>query len=231
LSRKAVIPKYGFSVDVVQLDTFAIEHGAATEVSLQRDLSIAISEFAPKSRLIANKKVWTSYGIKRLIEKEWDRRTYRKCTKHNFFKSWKREDSPADIHKCCDKMVSGEFIIPQFGFVTNREEPKRPTSRTSRLFSTRPYFLHTHGQSPDSLDFGPIKLTKASPGLMVVLCEGRRGLGFYICEQCGAGSLKREAKHKTPYDESCQGTLTQVSLGHEFTTDVVQLQFVDRAMG
>ena len=231
LSRKAVIPKYGFPVDVVQLDTLAIEQATATEILLQRDLSIAISEFAPTNRLIANKKVWTSYGIKKLIDKEWDRRIYRKCTKHNFFKSWKRGDPPTDIHKCCDKMVPGEFIIPQFGFVTNRQEPKRPTGRTSRLFSTRPYFLHTHGQSPDSLDFGSIKLTKASPGLMVVLCEGRRGLGFYICEQCGAGSLKREAQHKTPYGESCQGTLTQVSLGHEFTTDVVQLQFADRAMG
>ena len=230
LSRKAVIPKYGFPVDVVQLDTFAIEHGAATEVSLQRDLSIAISEFAPKNRLIANKNVWTSYGIKRLIDKEWDRRTYRKCNKHNFFESWQRGNIPTDIQKCCDKMVSGEFIIPQFGFVTNREEPKRPTGRTSRLFSTRPYFLHTHEQSPGSLDFGSIKLTKASPGVMVVLCEGQRGHGFYICEKCGAGSLKRDAQHKTPYGEQCQGTLTQVSLGHEFTTDVVQLQFADRPM-
>ena len=46
LSRKAVIPKYGFPVDVVELDT---QHtNEASDVSLQRDLGIAISEFAHK---------------------------------------------------------------------------------------------------------------------------------------------------------------------------------------
>jgi hypothetical protein len=62
LSRKAVIPKYGFPVDVVELDTQRTQQSQeAFEVSLQRDLSIAISEFAPTSKLVANKKEWTSY--------------------------------------------------------------------------------------------------------------------------------------------------------------------------
>ncbi|MEM3402609.1 MAG: helicase-related protein, partial [Candidatus Hadarchaeales archaeon] len=65
LSRKAVIPKYGFPVDVVELDTQRTQQNQeAFEVLLQRDLSIAISEFAPTSKLVANKKVWTSYGLK-----------------------------------------------------------------------------------------------------------------------------------------------------------------------
>ena len=50
LSRKAVIPKYGFPVDVVELDTQRTQQSQESfEVSLQRDLSIAISEFAPTS--------------------------------------------------------------------------------------------------------------------------------------------------------------------------------------
>jgi len=61
---------------------------------------------------------------------------------------------------------------------------------------------------------------------MVVLCEGRRGEGFYICSACGAGFRKCEkTPHKTPYGQDCRGALEQVSLGHEFVTDVVQLQF------
>jgi hypothetical protein len=71
LSRKAVIPKYGFPVDVVELDTQrTLQSHEAFEVSLQRDLSIAISEFAPTSRLVANKKEWTSYGLKKVAERE-----------------------------------------------------------------------------------------------------------------------------------------------------------------
>jgi hypothetical protein len=61
---------------------------------------------------------------------------------------------------------------------------------------------------------------------MVVLCEGRRGRGFYICSHCGAGFRERKNQHETPYGENCFGTLKQVSLGHEFVTDVLRLQFL-----
>jgi hypothetical protein len=71
-----------------------------------------------------------------------------------------------------------------------------------------------------------ISVTKASPGLMVVLCEGRRGAGFYICGLCGAGfRTNQRPPHKTPQGQDCRGTLDNVSLGHEFVTDVLQLQF------
>jgi hypothetical protein len=61
---------------------------------------------------------------------------------------------------------------------------------------------------------------------MVVLCEGRKGKGFYICGQCGAGFREPRNQHETPYGEDCTGTLENVSLGHEFVTDVLQIQFL-----
>lgn len=94
LSRNVVIPKYGFPVDVVELDTQRTQQGQETfQVSLQRDLSIAISEFAPTAKLIANKKVWASYGLKRVAEKEWDRWWYARGAIHNRFerKPWGAE--------------------------------------------------------------------------------------------------------------------------------------------
>ena len=66
---------------------------------------------------------------------------------------------------------------------------------------------------------------------MVVLCEGRRGRGFRICRSCGAGfkeiNKKLMKKHQSPLGLDCTGQLTgQVSLGHEFATDVIRLKFV-----
>jgi len=75
------------------------------------------------------------------------------------------------------------------------------------------------------LDFGVVKLTKTSPGQMVVLCEGRKGEGFYICGACGVGFRDRIRSHKNPYGESCSGTLDNMSLGHEFVTDVLKILF------
>jgi hypothetical protein len=229
LSRKAVIPKYGFPVDVVELDTQRIQKNEeAFEVLLQRDLSIAISEFAPSSKLVANKKVWTSYGLKKVAEKEWPRKLYKRCIRHNVIIQWEPGQAEPES-PCGDRLTVYEYVIPRFGFVTDRNKPEEPKSRPPRVFTTRPYFAGSLGFDPGSITIHPnspiITMKKASPGLMVVLCEGRRGEGFYICSTCGAGFRKRQNRHITPYGQDCNGTLKQVSLGHEFITDVLQLQF------
>lgn len=225
-SRKAVIPKYGFPVDVVELDPHRTQQTSESlEVLLQRDLSIAIAEFAPTSKLIANKKEWASYGLKKVAGKEWPCKFYRRCSQHNLFFSW----SPGEVEpseKCCRSVIDGEYFVPQFGFVTNRQKPKEPKGRSPRVFTTRPYFINMTEPEPGDLNFGGIRLTRASSGLMVVLCEGRRGSGFYICGRCGAGFRECKNQHETPYGESCSGTLKQVSLGHEFVTDVLRMQFL-----
>ncbi|HWP47353.1 MAG TPA: DEAD/DEAH box helicase [Candidatus Limnocylindrales bacterium] len=227
LSRKAVIPKYGFPVDVVELDTQSIQHGEAKEISLQRDLAIAVSEFAPTSKLIANKKIWTSYGLKRVAGQEWDRWWYARCPIHNRFerKPWRDEKRLPSFNKCCAHMFPAQYLDPRFGFVTNREKPEEPKRRPDKVFTTRPYFAGFKDKEGNPINFGSIRLTTATPGYLVVLCEGRRGRGFYICERCGAGFQQPKKKHETSYGSECSGTLVQVSLGHEFVTDVLQLQF------
>ena len=224
LSRKVVIPKYGFPVDVVELDTQRTKHSQESmEISLQRDLSIAIAEFAPTSKLVANKKERTSYGLKRVAGKEWERWYY--CLTHQkFIKKEKLEQNPSET--CCMNLKDREFIIPKFGFLTDLNKPKVPKGRSPRVFTTRPYFVGLTGVDPVEIDFSGIRLTESSPGQMVVLCEGRKGRGFYICAQCGAGFRELKNQHKTPYGENCSGTLEHVSLGHEFVTDVLQLRFL-----
>lgn len=81
-----------------------------------------------------------------------------------------------------------------------------------------------HQVAPTERDAGG-KRDKASPGLMVVLCEGRRGEGFFLCGACGAGFRSRQSRHRTPQGQDCRGTLDRVSLGHKFVTDVLQLRF------
>jgi len=234
LSRKAVIPKYGFPVDVVELDTQRVRNSAAAfEVSLQRDLSIAIAEFAPTSQLVANKKLWSSYGLKKVAEREWPRRLYKKCAEHQMFWQWNQgEEEPPT--SCGHTLPVHEYVVPIFGFVTNRDDkPGDPAARPSRVFSTRPYFVRPLNDQQQELKFPApsplLVMQRASPGVMVVLCEGRRGEGFFVCSSCGAGFRKRPADHKTPYGSPCSGMFSSVSLGHEFVTDVLRLQFLPKA--
>lgn len=116
-------------------------------------------------------------------------------------------------------------MIPQFGFVTSLfEKPKEPQGRARRLYTTRPFFPGYDSQ-PETRTVLGVRTTRATPGTLVVLCEGRNGGGFYICRSCGAHSTERGAKHKSPNGTECSGTLERLSLGHELVTDTMRLQF------
>ncbi len=225
-SRKAVIPKYGFPVDVVELDlqrSRTNQTRESSEVSLQRDLSIAVAEFAPGSKLVANKKLWTSYGLKRVAEREWEWREYFKCSQHGTFVSWKRGEPPPQT-PCCDSAHRAMYVDPLFGFIAERKPPKDPISRPGRVYTTRPYFLESHGD-PEPIEItGIAEVRKAALGKLVVLCEGRKGQGFLICATCGAG-VQREGEHRTPLGRPCHGQTQRVALGHEFVTDVLRIRF------
>ena len=216
LSRKAVIPKYGFPVDVVELEVHSTD-GQSTGVALQRDLSQAIAEYAPGGKVVANKLEWESCGVKAVAGKAWPVRHYRYNDARNFTQ-WNEGDGkgPPDERK---------YLIPEFGFVAPMfKKPSEPQGRARRLYTTRPFFRGFEAQ-PEVKFIGGVQVTRAVPGVLVILCEGRDRAGFYICRACGRHMAKPQANHKSPSDSDCMGTLERFSLGHELATDVLRLQF------
>ena len=238
LSRHAVIPKYGFPVDVVELDLQGTANSEAASVRLQRDLSIAIAEFAPGSKVVANKKEWGAVALKRVPDREFERYRYRECPTHGYFAAWpappsdRSEDrsavtQPPELGCNCKDAIEGQFIIPRFGFVGDGRHPKEPKRKPVRLFTTRPRFLGLKEDAGDTFETrGPIRVHRACPGRMVVLCEGYRGQGFYICPACGAGFSHRSdgtGGHTKADGSVCRRQPELLSLGHRFETDVVRL--------
>ncbi len=215
LSRKAAIPKYGFPVDVVELEAgFSNDRGG---VSLQRDLAQAIAEYAPGGKVVANKVEWESCGIKVVTGRAWPVRHYKYTDAHGF-EQWPEDDST--VPKGARK-----YLVPEYGFVTPLfKRPSEPHGRTQRLYTTRPFF-QGFGHEPAATILHGVQMTKAMPGTLVILCEGRKRRGFYICRSCGAHMSAAKAKHKSPSDFECPGTLEMFSLGHELVTDVMRLEF------
>ena len=216
LSRKAVIPKYGFPVDVVELDVRSTD-GKSTGVALQRDLSQAIAEYAPGGKVVANKLEWESCGVKAVAGKAWPVRHYRYDDARNFMQRSEGDpEAPPGERK---------YLVPEFGFVAPLfKKPSEPQGRARRLYTTRPFFQGFEAQPESRTMFG-VQVTQAVPGVLVILCEGRNQEGFYICRSCGSHMASPQAGHKSPSDSECSGTLERFSLGHELATDVVRLQF------
>ena len=218
LSRKAVIPKYGFPVDVVELDTRP-QDGNPTGVSLQRDLSQAIAEYAPGGKVVANKFEWESCGVKKIPGKAWPVRYYQYDDARNFIQ-FNEGSAPSS-------MGGRKYLSPVFGFVTPLfKRPKEPRGRARRLYTTRPFFQgFADGTQLETQTILGVQVTRVLPGTLVILCEGRNREGFFICRSCGTHMAGPKGEHKSPSGSACSGTLERFSLGHELVTDVVRLQF------
>ena len=214
LSRKAIIPKYGFPVDVVELDTRPRREDS-NGVSLQRDLSQAIAEYAPGGKVVANKKEWVSVGVKTIPGKQFP------------VKSYSYDDARTFDQSDATDRFTRKYLQPAFGFVTPLfEKPKEPRRRPQRLYTTRPFFPgFPISDPPETEMLGSVRVTQAQPGSLVVLCEGKDRAGFYICQTCGRHMTNPQGAHKTPEESVCTGTLERFSLGHELVTDVVRIRF------
>jgi ATP-dependent helicase YprA (DUF1998 family) len=236
LATNTVIPKYGFPVDVVELVPYS-HIPAAKSIQLERDLRIAISEFAPSSQVVAKGYIWESAGLRVVRDRTWPVYWYAICPDcKQYFQSPVTTDTPPSI-SCggCKKPIARgalhKFITPIFGFVTSREsEPQRPgESRPKREFTTRPYFFAYKDKDPVENEFQigklRIKCRYSSSGELAVICKGKRGIGFWVCSDCGAAFAERPVGvHRKPLGEECTSPVKgPLHFGHTFKTDVLTI--------
>ncbi len=233
LSRNVVIPKYGFPVDVVDLEILS-DASEAKDVSLSRDLTVAIAEYAPSAEVIANKKVWTSRALKFGPERVWPKGRYRRCSVHN---TWDLAPEGEDFQKapcCASGATSRHYLLPLWGFTTDRQLPKNPHEGIERVYASKPFFVGIDDESSwttvlhlPSAD-PVVSAYDVRPGAIMLVSEGKRSQGFYICQECGYADTRiLKKKHKTPYGGTCSGfTASPMSLGHRFTTYVLRLDLM-----
>lgn len=236
LASHGVIPKYGFPVDVVELAILS-HIPASKNIQLERDLRIAISEFAPSSQLVANGYIWESAGVRLLKDRALEEFWYVVCPDCKRFYIEKRTSDKTLLNQCknCKALFSRNdvktFIVPIFGFVTSKDyEPRKPgESRSKREFTTRPYFFNYKEPEEKQLFIGKfkIKCRYSSEGELAVVCKGKKGAGFWICFTCGAAfSERHRGNHKTPYGMDCSSAPRgPLHLGHTFKTDVLSIFF------
>ena len=267
--RQGVLPKYGFPVDVVPLATDHIDRtkaGVAGKIELQRDLRLAISEYAPGSRVVAAKTVWTGGGLLRQPRRELEEVSFGVCQACGRFN--RKKGGEADICNGCGKPLvsprglAGKLVKPEFGFVAQPMDrlPRPGETRPPRSYSSRVYFdsrnRPEHAPVDDDYhwpEFRPvdglsdprarIEARYSRYGELIVLNHGPRRQGFEICRTCGFGrpaaeeqakgkgksksksTSTSEYKHKNPRTgRECPGFLPRLHLGHDFMTDVLELQ-------
>jgi ATP-dependent helicase YprA (DUF1998 family) len=245
LARRNVLPKYGFPVDVVPLDlSRSGDTETARKVELDRDLKIAISEYAPGAEVVAAKRVWVSRGLRTRPDKAWPAWQWAVCGTCGAFRQG-LTDVPPTCAVCGDPAiprVRGEYVIPVFGFVGDNASRPSGEARPGRAGGTESYFGEYAKDDVSVLESvgistGGVEVFRRSSrqGRIVVLNRGRLGRGFLICSWCGYAETApppgQKAKSRAKGhpnvrrgEGQCSGPLSHRQLGHEYLTDVTEIR-------
>ncbi|SES69158.1 DEAD/DEAH box helicase [Anaerobranca gottschalkii] len=245
LSRKNVLPKYGFPVDTVELFILDKNNNLKLGLQLQRDLAMAISEYAPDSQVIANGKLITSRYIKKIPSLSWKQYDFItcECNTLNIDQHIENtEEKKSNLKECkqCGKNLDQSrkevFLIPQFGFEADGDKIKKPGLKKPEM-SYRGEIVYV-GYKTDievknyKIGNGEVSLYFSQHDELAVLNRS----DFFVCEECGytllddwePKKIKPKIKHKKPTGHNCSNDkLKKYALGYRFETDVVKLRFLN----
>ena len=156
LSRKGVLPQYGFPVDTVELSIVDRKGSSGLGLQLQRDLGMAISEYAPDSQIVANNHLITSRYIRKTPGMLWRQYDYNICKDclSMFVRTHTEESSGssgAEKCQCCGAQLpctNDTFIVPEFGFEADSDSISKPgLIRPVRTFNHEIAYIG-HDSSP-----------------------------------------------------------------------------------
>lgn len=245
LGTYGLMPKYGFPTEVVELKIHS-NGKESGELELQRDMKLALSEYAPGNQVVAGGKVWTSEAVvlpssnRKLHEFH-----YWYCDDCQFFSAENIISIEGQLvpDKTCfcepPKVISAKtYTYPEFGFSTAAGKgsgsigDERPP-----LKSYSEVFFHNDAVESEFTPFmgiSDISYREAKQGWIYVI-NNNQGDDFYICQSCGymtrdnpAYTRTGNAPHKKPWtsDQNCSNTrLERRGLGYRYRTDVLELRF------
>lgn len=231
MAKRNLLPKYGFPVDTVELYTSMSTAGS--EVSLSRDLSLAINDYAPGAQVVAAGKIWESVGLRTLPGKELPRYHWTQCTNCEHIEtSLKPFGANSNCSQCgtllpANNRSNNRFVIPEFGFMANHEPRRATTLPVERRWNRQEFVMNTgtsEGQIRYESKFAKVVLEAWSKADMGVLNVGpHRNLGYAYCPRCGWASTTSQwpREHTNPRtDRPCRSSLERIALGHRYQTDI-----------
>ena len=234
LAATNVLPKYGFPVDVVELDVRRSGSATAGKLDLTRDLRQAIADYAPGATTVAGKYLWESAGLLTRRDRKWPTYHWAECSACGSFRH--RLETPPESCPCGGPDErAGRFIVPIYGFVGSgkpkppgQSRPPRDTYPTTYFGS---YLDEAHPEFEPVPDLEGVESRYSGQGLIAVINRGPMNVGYRICGSCGFGeSVAQNKKPTSPHPNptwpghDCRGKLDHVALGHRYLTDVIELR-------
>lgn len=232
LGSRNVLPKYGFPVDVVELNLARSGDAAAANLELSRDLELAISDYAPGAVTVAGKGLWRSTGLVRRSDREWPQYEWVRCERCGTFRRGLVEASTACASCGSEaRAAQGRFVIPLYGFVGEAHD-KPGETRPQRLAMRETFFGDYRDTPPEPAIVPGLEASArfSHQGRITALNLGPMGRGFRVCSWCGFGQPVHGTKAPKNHErvdrpgKPCNGPFEHLQLGHEYFTDVLEVE-------
>ena len=217
LSRRGLIPTYSFPVHSLTLE---VQDGSTynrfqnqAAVSLNRDASLGISEYAPGAEVVANGRIWESSGLASYPKAFMPTRWYAACPEcFHVDVADSHQDLPDSCSNCRNTDAGRRkrmFLEPK-GFVTSIADSKGKDPGTSRR-RVKPADEARLIAAPQAEHFKETELPFLSTALLLargsddsnlrgslfVANRGTYGEGYYrclVCNYCQPASKTKKAK-------------------------------------
>ncbi|NER79069.1 MAG: DEAD/DEAH box helicase [Leptolyngbya sp. SIO1D8] len=255
LVQAAILPIYGFPIDVVRLITEKSDFQKSSQGKhrLERDRRLALGEYAPGQNVIVDDRVYKSVGV--LSPRKLEKKFYWVCGNCNHFES---RSSDADLIEQCPVchnvpdprgMQINEYCVPQ-AFITDwaAKPDVTPYLKPIRQPTSQVFLASPGDQIREYRLDGICQLTTSRSSRFFLANKGHFSRGafhFKICERCGRdlsemlieknGQKKKKTKeeeasshqsHQHPIlGNECKGRPVNIHLGHEFYSDLVKIKF------
>lgn len=245
------IPSYSFPKNVVR---FFVEKDSDTfrrgprevRYAPERDIAVAISEYAPGRFITIDKKIYKSGGLysnprpkgydNNQAEYYFNSKDYKKniivCTECNWF-----GDAKEEITECqyCHAPVERHTMIKPWGFAPVKGDAvKYEDEEEERTYAEAPYYSYVPKETEmqDYKDTN-IRFAQLKDHKVLTVNMGKKKNGFNICTKCGGAEVaepnqNEEYKFSQPFHDRflCrhEGTVARnIYLGYEFLTDMFMI--------
>jgi len=250
LANGGILPKYGFPVDVATLTPGykSLQSGRGVGLELSRDLSLALTEYAPGSQVVAGGKLLTSEGVKKPSHIDFGslRWVAITCDTCGWFFHKRAPSSditdetlPTTCGNCQFPMTADKkryFIEPRFGFIASIDTKSAGSKSRPRRSSTSKTYLSTASGDDSNWNQRSASLsTSVSRDARLLTLSNSN---YWFCSSCGYASPMQGRRntrvaaptggHTDPRTEQkCKSAsrLTHTTFGHEYVTDVLRLNF------
>ncbi|MDR0970389.1 MAG: DEAD/DEAH box helicase [Lentimicrobiaceae bacterium] len=215
LVRGNILPKYGFPIDSVEL-TQNIAANNFKSLNLNRDLSVAIAEYAPSGEVVADGGLYTSRYIRKPIVNKTELGDFEtaylaqcpECGNINFSNMPIGSDGKECVI-CGHILKSRDFyksIEPRAGFIAEEEVKDVPLQSQERKYKTEAIYIGDKTAYPISqynYNFENINIEVESTGNDSLVVKSTEF--FYVCPKCGYSIASDETSKLKDYEDFHDG--------------------------